>query len=460
MDMNIVWTKMLEQIKETTSPALYGYWFKKTKFIKENGDVLIIQVEMQSQKNALKDRYNNTIIDILKSLTGNIYTLEYYLQEELEAEKIHNTLKVDNNEVEEKKEYSYESTNLNKDYTFENFVVGQQNKFAENAAMTVAKSPGTIYNPLFIYGNSGLGKTHLMHAIGNYIFKNSNKRVLYVTSEQFIDDFVKTHRKSGDSNNFTYIDFFKKKYRDVDILMIDDIQALGKANQSQQEFFNTFTNLYDNSKQIVITSDRSPNDLKVLEERLQTRFSWGLPIPINPPGFDLRRDILKSKIKGAELDKDIPIPDEVIDFIASNIGSNVRELEGSINRLCVYSTVMGGAPINLALAQEALKDYVKKGFSQKDDIQRIQKIVSDYFQISFDDIRSKKRSSSIAFPRQVAMYLCRCMTDKSFPTIGMEFGGKDHSTVMHSVDKIDKEIKINKDLAKIIDELKNSIGGV
>ena len=223
MDMNIVWTKMLEQIKETTSPALYGYWFEKTKFIKENGDVLIIQVEMQSQKNALKDRYNNTIIDILKSLTGNIYTLEYYLQEELEAKKINNTLKVDNNEVEEKKEYSYESTNLNKDYTFENFVVGQQNKFAENAAMTVAKSPGTIYNPLFIYGNSGLGKTHLMHAIGNYIFKNSNKRVLYVTSEQFIDDFVKTHRKSGDSNNFTYIDFFKKKYRDVDILMIDDI---------------------------------------------------------------------------------------------------------------------------------------------------------------------------------------------------------------------------------------------
>ena len=297
-----------------------------------------------------------------------------------------------------------------------------------------------------------------MHAIGNYIGEHSNKRVLYVTSEQFVDEFVKTNRKDENGTNFNYVEFFKNKYRNIDVLIIDDIQYLGGAQQSQQEFFHTFNNLYNDSKQIIVSSDRSPDDLKQLEERLRTRFSFGLGVNISPPDYNLRRDIIKKKIIANNFEKDIP--DDVIEYIASNIGPDVRHLEGAITRLVAYSTIMGGEEITLELAIEALKDFNSKGMGEKNDIYRIQKIVSEHFQISVDDIRSKKRSSNISFPRQIAMYLCRNMTNESFPKIGIEFGGKDHSTVMHSVEKIEKEMKDNKDLYNIIEKLKKDIGVV
>ena len=321
--------------------------------------------------------------------------------------------------------------------------------------MSVAENPGKIYNPLFIYGNSGLGKTHLMHAIGNYIVQNSNKRVLYVTSDQFRDDFVSINRKDQDGTNFNYKEFFKNKYRNIDVLIIDDIQFLGGANQTQQEFFHTFTNLYNDSKQIIVSSDRSPNDLKLLAERLRTRFCWGLTVNIGPPDFELRKEILRKKIVAGNFEAEIP--EEVIEYIASNMGSDVRQLEGSITRLVAYSTIMGGSKITLNLAIEALKDFINKGMSEKNDIARIQKIVAEFFQISVEDIRSKKRSSNIAFPRQIAMYMCRKLTNESYPKIGTEFGGKDHSTVMHSVEKIEIEIKNNKDLAGIVEKLSNDL---
>ena len=321
--------------------------------------------------------------------------------------------------------------------------------------VTVAENPGKIYNPLFIYGNSGLGKTHLMHAIGNYIVQNSNKRVLYVTSDQFRDDFVSINRKDQDGTNFNYKEFFKNKYRNIDVLIIDDIQFLGGANQTQQEFFHTFTNLYNDSKQIIVSSDRSPNDLKLLAERLRTRFCWGLTVNIGPPDFELRKEILRKKIVAGNFEAEIP--EEVIEYIASNMGSDVRQLEGSITRLVAYSTIMGGSKITLNLAIEALKDFINKGMSEKNDIARIQKIVAEFFQISVEDIRSKKRSSNIAFPRQIAMYMCRKLTNESYPKIGTEFGGKDHSTVMHSVEKIEIEIKNNKDLAGIVEKLSNDL---
>ena len=313
-----------------------------------------------------------------------------------------------------------------------------------------------MYNPLFLYGNSGLGKTHLMHAIGNYIVENSNKKVLYVTSEQFRQDFVRANRKDDKGTNFNYIDFFKNKYRNIDVLIIDDIQFLGGAAQSQQEFFHTFNNLYNDSKQIIISSDRSPDDLKLLEDRLRTRFCWGLTVNIFPPEFSLRTEILKRKIIAGNFEQDIP--DDVIEYIASNIGPDVRHLESSITRLVAYSAIMGGEKITLDLAIEALKDFIYKGIGEKNDVHRIQKIVSEYFQISVEDIRSKKRNANISNPRQIAMYLCRTMTSESFPKIGIEFGGKDHSTVMHSVEKIEKEIKENKDLANTIEKLKKDIG--
>ena len=285
---------------------------------------------------------------------------------------------------------------------------------------------------------------------------NSNRNVLYVTSDQFIQDFIGINKRDEKGQNFNYVDFFKNKYRNVDVLIIDDIQFLGGATQTQQEFFHTFNTLYNDSKQIIISSDRSPDDLKLLEDRLRTRFCWGLTVNIFPPDFTLRTEIIRKKIVAGNFEAEIP--EEVIEYIASNMGSDVRQLEGSITRLVAYSTIMGGVEITLDLAIEALKDFINKGISEKNDIHRIQKIVSEYFQITVEDIRSKKRSSNISFPRQIAMYLCRNMTSESFPKIGTEFGGKDHSTVMHAVEKIEQEIKVNPDLAKIIDKLKNDIG--
>ena len=458
MNVDILWSKLLIQIKDDLTSLSYNTWFADTELYKlEDGKAYII-VPMPIHKKHLIDNYAQLITSKLFEITDSNYELILLLKEEVEIEKnrefenkekiIENNLSSNNNV----------NNNLNKKYVFDNFIVGNSNKFAQAAALSVAENPGNMYNPLFLYGNSGLGKTHLMHAIGNYIVENSNKRVLYVTSEQFRQDFVKANRRDEGGTNFNYIDFFKDKYRNIDVLLIDDIQFLGGAAQSQQEFFHTFNNLYNDSKQIIISSDRSPDDLKLLEDRLRTRFCWGLTVNIFPPEFSLRTEILRKKIVAGNFEQDIP--DDVIEYIASNIGPDVRQLEGSITRLLAYSAIMGGEKITLDLAIDALKDFISKGFGEKNDIHRIQKIVSEYFQISVEDIRSKKRSSNISFPRQIAMYLCRTMTSESFPKIGTEFGGKDHSTVMHSVEKIEHEIRENKDLANIIEKLKKDIGVV
>jgi len=458
MNVDILWSNLLNQVKEELTSLSYNTWFSDTKLYKlENGKAYII-VPMPIHKKHLSDNYSQLIISKLAEITGTNYELNLLLQEEIEAELKEKEKQKEvfiSRNKDEVGEYNVNS-NLNKKYVFDNFIVGNSNKFAHAAALSVAENPGNMYNPLFLYGNSGLGKTHLMHAIGNYIVENSNKRVLYVTSEQFRQDFVKATRRDEKGTNFNYIDFFKNKYRNIDVLIIDDIQFLGGAAQSQQEFFHTFNNLYNDSKQIIISSDRSPDDLKLLEDRLRTRFCWGLTVNIFPPEFALRTEILKKKIIADNFEQDIP--DDVVEYIASNIGPDVRQLEGSVTRLIAYSTIMGGEKITLDLAIEALKDFISKGIGEKNDVHRIQKIVSEYFQISVEDIRSKKRSSNISFPRQIAMYLCRVMTNESFPKIGTEFGGKDHSTVMHSVEKIENEIKVNKDLANIIEKLKKDIG--
>lgn len=456
MNVEIIWSKLLDILKEQLTSLSYNTWFKETELYKlSNGKAYII-VPMIVHKKHISENFSEILSSILFDITNTNYDLVFLLKEEIEEEEEKNNINIisnnrdsTNNRVE---------SNLNKNYNFDNFIVGNENKFAHAAALSVAENPGKIYNPLFLYGNSGVGKTHLMHAIGNYIQSNTNKKVLYVTSEQFIDEFVKSNRKDESGTNFSYVEFFKDKYRNIDVLIIDDIQYLGGAQQSQQEFFHTFNNLFNDSKQIIVSSDRSPDDLKQLADRLRTRFSWGLRVNISPPDYNLRRDILKKKIIAGEFEKDIP--DDVIDYIATNIGPDVRHLEGAITRLIAYSTIMGGEKINLDLAIEALKDFNSMGIIEKNDVHRIQKIVSEYFQISVEDIRSKKRSSNISFPRQIAMYLCRTMTNESFPKIGIEFGGKDHSTVMHSVEKIEQEIRENKDLANTIEKLKNDIGVV
>ena len=435
VNVEILWQNVLKEIKDELSSLAFDTWFSDVKLISLDNGVATIEVPMSIHKKHLSDNYFELIKMSLNKVTGTNFELEFLLPDEIDYKKIEKE-KEEEKVREEGVPKSFKTqSNLNPKYNFDNFIVGNSNKFAQAAALSVAENPGKMYNPLFIYGNSGLGKTHLMHAIGNYIVENSNRRVLYVTSDQFRDDFVGINKKDEKGTNFSYIDFFKNKYRNIDVLIIDDIQFLGGATQTQQEFFHTFTNLYNDSKQIIISSDRSPNDLKLLEERLRTRFCWGLTVNIYPPDFELRKEILRKKIIAGNFEAEIP--EDVIEYIASNMGSDVRQLEGSITRLVAYSTIMGGASIDINLAIEALKDFISKGLSEKNDITRIQKIVAEYFQISVEDIRSKKRSSNIAFPRQIAMYLCRKLTSESFPKIGTEFGGKDHSTVMHSVEKIE-----------------------
>ncbi len=459
MNVEVLWSNFLKQVKDELSSISYDTWFAETTLYKLEDGVAYIIVPMPIHKKHLQDNYYDLISNKINEVVGDTYRLKFILKEEIEAEEKHNERNtIENTGNSEQIVGEKFKNNLQTKYTFDTFIVGDSNKFAHAAALSVAENPGKMYNPLFIYGNSGLGKTHLMHAIGNYITQNSNKKVLYVTSDDFMTDFTGLSRKSQTDNNLSYIEFFKNKYRNIDVLMIDDIQFLGNAEKTQQEFFHTFNNLYNDSKQIIITSDRSVDDLKLFEDRLKTRFCWGLTVNIFPPDFTLRKEILKKKIIAGNFEKDIP--DDVIEYIASNIGTDVRQLEGSINRLIGYAVILGGAQITLDLAIDALKDFISKGMGEKNDIHRIQKIVSEYFQISVEDIRSKKRSSNISFPRQIAMYLCRVMTTESFPKIGIEFGGKDHSTVMHSVEKIENEIKVNKDLANIIEKLKKDIGVV
>ena len=453
MDLDVLWTNILSQIKIELSSLSYDTWFSETKLDKIDNNKAFIIVSMPIQKKHLSENYSDLIKKQFREIYGNEVELEFILEEEDYEKEEKKIIRKD-----KKQEKEVVNSNLRSNYTFDSFVVGSSNKFAHAAALSVAENPGSMYNPLFIYGNSGLGKTHLMQAIGNYIVKNSNNKVLYVTSEQFKDDYVNIIKKDDNGTNLSYIDYFKDKYRSIDVLIIDDIQFLAGSSKTQHEFFNTFNDLFNNSKQIIISSDRSPDDLKLLEDRLRTRFCWGLTVNIFPPDFELRKEILIKKIRGSDFEEDIP--EEVIQYMASNIGTSVRQLEGAINRLLAYSTIMGGLPITLDLAIEALKDFISKGMGDNNDITRIQRIVAEYFQISVEDIKSKKRAANITFPRQIAMYLCRNVTDESFPKIGMEFGGKDHSTVMHSVEKIEKEMKNNKELEKIIEKLKGDIGVV
>ncbi len=455
MNVDVVWNKILSNLKEELSSLSYDTWFEETKLYSlENGEAVII-VPMPIHKKHLQDQYIDIITENLNLITGNDYEIEFLLQEEIEEEKIKEEEKKEK-EVEKNDSDEYVHSNLNNRYTFENFVVGNSNKLAYASALSIAENPGkTMYNPLFLYGDSGLGKTHLMHAIGNYIEQNSNKKVLYVTSEQFIDDFSKISRFNDNDNNYDYADYFKNKYRSIDVLIIDDIQFLASAHKTQEEFFHTFNVLYNDNKQIIISSDRSPNDLKSLEDRLKTRFCWGLTVDIYPPELELRKNILKKKIQASNL---LPeIDEEVIDYIASKMASDVRKLEGAINRLMAESLTMGYEKITLPIAVEALKSMINKGVTETTNIIRVQNAVANFHNISVDDIKSKKKSALIVGARQIAMYLSREILNEPFERIGLEFGGRDHSTVMYAYDKIKSEINDNPELKNTIERIKENI---
>lgn len=450
MDKIKLWNSFLEKVKKELSPITYETWFSETKiaFIKDN--IVNLVVPMHVHKKMLSENYNEMIEEIFTDVSGSNFKFNY-----LTPEEINDNIEIDTKNI-GVPAVTFES-NLNPNYTFENFIVGNSNKFAKLTAFAVAEKPGQMYNPLFIYGNSGLGKTHLMHAIGNYALKNNKSKVLYVTSEKFVDDFININKKNQDGNNFDSVQLFKKKYRDIDILIIDDIQYLGNGVKTQQEFFNTFNELYDKNKQIIISSDRSPDDLKLLEDRLRTRFNWGITINIEPPEFELRLNIIKNKIEAQMLNT--TFPEDVQEYIASNCTSDIRKIEGAITRIIAYATMMNGSNIDLDLANEALKGYFVSTISSKNKVEQVQQIIAKNYNITVEDLKSKKRVATISYPRQIAMYICRTYLEESFPKIGIEFGGKDHTTVMHSVEKIKKEItkkpylkeEIDKMIAKIVD---------
>ena len=456
MNVDNIWDKFLNSIKSRLSTLSYNTWFSSSRLAEINDEAAIIIVPTLAHKKHLSESYIDIIEEIFNNITGTNFNFEFLLENEYTSIKKENKQEP----IEELEEIgvphnSIIKANLNPEYTFENFIVGESNRFAHATSLGVAENPGKLYNPLFIYGNSGLGKTHLMQAIGNYIVKNTNKRVLYVTCETFINDFLGLNRRNGNENNLDYKDIFKDKYRNIDVLIIDDIQFLGTAPKTQNEFFNTFNNLYDDKKQIIISSDSSPDDLKNLEDRLRTRFNWGLKVNIFPPDNDLRKEILRKKLANMDFEKHIS--EDAIDYIANMCSSDVRSLEGALTRVCAYSTIFFEEDITLDLAREALKGTITPVTNFKNDIQKIQRVVAEYYNVTVDDLRSKKRVATIAFPRQIAIYLSRILTDESFPRIGMEFGGKDHSTVIHSVNKIQNEIKNNKQLEDIINELKEKL---
>ncbi len=447
LNIQTLWQNFLAIINNKVNPISFNTWFKDASLLEIENGKAIIQVPMILQKNLLMKNYYDLIEETFQSLTGENYDIDFVLEDEMKNEPIESIINDNTNKK------NIVNTNLNNKYTFQNFIVGESNKFAQTAGLSVAQNPGELYNPLFIYGKSGVGKTHLMHAIGNYIKENSNLNVLYVTSDEFTTDFTGIRNVTG--NNQNYVEYFKDKYRNVDVLIIDDIQFLAGAEKTQQEFFNTFNYLYSANKQIIISSDRSPDDLKLLEDRLRTRFAWGLPVDILPPDIILKKQILKNKINGHDVAK--KIDDDVIEFIANSCENDVRHLEGAITRLYAYTAIMGFQHITLEIAMEALKDYTNKNIYITNNISKIQKSVADYYNITINDLKSKKRTSNINYPRQIAMYMCRMLTEESLIKIGLEFGGRDHATVIHAVDKISNDIKSNKKLNEIISNIKDML---
>nr|WP_317283935.1 chromosomal replication initiator protein DnaA [uncultured Sellimonas sp.] len=341
-----------------------------------------------------------------------------------------------------------ERANLNPRYTFETFVVGKNNNFAHAASLAVAESPGEVYNPLFLYGGVGLGKTHLMHSIAHFILENDpKKKVLYVTSEAFTNELIES-LKSGKTGNELPMTAFREKYRNVDVLLIDDIQFIIGKESTQEEFFHTFNHLHVSGKQIIISSDKPPKDIETLEARLRTRFEWGLIADISAPDYETRMAILKKKIEFDQLER-YHIPEDVLQFIATNIKSNIRELEGSLNKLIALYKLKN-EEINITLAAEALKDLISPDENRKVTPELIIDTVSEHFGVSVNDLKSASRDAKTTNARHIAMFLCRTMTDTPLKTIGTLLGGRDHSTVKHGVDKMSKDMEKN-------DSLKNTI---
>lgn len=438
-----IWQEALQVVKKNMSKPSYDTWMKSTTAHSLEGNHFIISAPNNFVRDWLEKSYTQFIATILQEITGTAYDVQF-IDGEQEEKFEYVAPKKHLDDIEENPENSKHM--LNPRYVFDTFVIGSGNRFAHAASLAVAEAPAKAYNPLFIYGGVGLGKTHLMHAVGHYVQQHKeNANVMYLSSEKFTNEFISSIRDNKSEE-------FRAKYRNVDVLLIDDIQFLAGKEGTQEEFFHTFNTLYDEQKQIIISSDRPPKEIPTLEDRLRSRFEWGLITDITPPDLETRIAILRKKAKADGLD----IPNEVMLYIANQIDSNIRELEGALIRVVAYSSLVN-KDITAGLAAEALKDIIPNNKPSVITIKAIQAAVGEYYHVRLEDFKAKKRTKSIAYPRQIAMYLSRELTDASLPKIGDEFGGRDHTTVIHAHEKITQLIKSDMNLKNDIAEIEKQL---
>ncbi|QKY70838.1 chromosomal replication initiator protein DnaA [Lentibacillus sp. CBA3610] len=441
-----LWNATLEKIEEKISKPSFDTWLKNTKAESLEEDTLTVLAPNEFARDWLEGRYTDLINEILLEITGAELSTKFIIPDSQESEN--DALQAQKKVPAGNKNDNTDNgkTMLNSKYTFDTFVIGSGNRFAHAASLAVAEAPARAYNPLFIYGGVGLGKTHLMHAIGHYVREhNPEANVVYLSSEKFTNEFINAIM----DNKATQ---FRNKYRNVDILLIDDIQFIAGKESTQEEFFHTFNALHEDNKQIIISSDRPPKEIPTLEDRLRSRFEWGLITDITPPDLETRIAILTKKAKAEGLD----IPNEVMLYIANQIDTNIRELEGALIRVVAYSSLVN-QDIDASLAADALKDIIPSNQPRTITIHGIQEAVGEKYSVKLEDFAAKKRTKSIAFPRQIAMYLSRELTDFSLPKIGEEFGGRDHTTVIHAHEKVVKMMENDTLLHKEIEELKEQL---
>jgi len=438
-----LWQQVLSVIQTKLSKPSFDTWFKSTKASFLGDDVVIVTAPNIFTAEWLESRYTKLVSATISEYVGRPVEVRFAIEEVKTAEPPAPFPQIPASRPASPEE---NLSMLNPKYTFDTFVIGAGNRFAHAASLAVAEAPAKAYNPFFLYGGVGLGKTHLMHAIGHYILENNpDMKVLYISSEKFTNEFINAIRDNrGES--------FRNKYRNIDVLLIDDIQFLAGKEGTQEEFFHTFNALHEEHKQIIISSDRPPKEIPTLEERLRSRFEWGLITDIQPPDLETRIAILRKKAKAENLD----IPNEAMMYIANMIDTNIRELEGALIRIVAYSSLTN-QDVSSHLAAEALKDILPTGRNRMITIQDIQQRVGEFYGLKLEDFKARKRTKAVAFPRQIAMYLSREMTDYSLPKIGDAFGGRDHTTVIHAHEKISQQLKIDQELYKIIHNLTEKI---
>lgn len=439
MDANLqdLWEQTLNVLKNEMSEVSFNTWMKSCNPISISEDTIKISVPNSFTRDILNNRYKDLVANSIQGICSKLYKLEFLISSEVALEEKNKAIRIKGSPLNEEI-----SNTLNPKYTFDSFVIGNSNRFAHAASLAVAEAPAKAYNPLFIYGGVGLGKTHLMHAIGHYILENNpNAKVEYVSSEKFTNELINAIKHDKNEE-------FRNKYRHVDVLLIDDIQFIAGKEGTQEEFFHTFNALHDANKQIILSSDRPPKEIPTLEDRLRSRFEWGLIADIQVPDFETRMAILKKK---ADLER-LNVPNEVMVYVATKIKSNIRELEGALIRIVAYSSLTN-REVSVDLASEALKDIISKKQGKSITIESIQDIVSSYFNLRVEDFKSQRRTRNVAYPRQIAMYLSRKLTDMSLPKIGEEFGGRDHTTVIHAYEKISENLKTDEGLQSTVDDI-------